>query len=101
MTQVRYAIVYGYKDAADTFFPFGEFYLRGATLEQAKSLFGDLPKPAGTGRYVFRLFERYYDKHTEVDMNYKASEFTRETNLAGFKSLLEALISLQESALEN
>ena len=101
MTQVRYAIVYGYKDAADAFFPFGEFYLRGASLDQAKTLFGELPKPAGSGRYVFRLFERYYDKHTEVDMNYKPSEFTRETNLAGLNTLVETLIKLQETALEN
>lgn len=101
MAPPRYCVVFGIKDAADRFFPLGEFYLRGITIEQAKELFKRLSGESETGNYVLRLYERYYDKQTTIDVNYKKSEFTRETNAAGFHRLLDELTKLQEDALEN
>ena len=97
----RYCVVFGVKDAADRFFPLGEFYLRGVSLEQSKDIFNQLGDKSGSGNYVLRLYERYYDKQTNIDVNYKKSEFTRETNAEGFHRLLDELIKLQEHALEN
>ncbi len=97
----RYTVVFGLKDAADRYTPLGEFYLRGVELESAKEMFKHLPDPGGDGDYVFRLYERYYDKHTQVDMNYKKSEFTRETNQAGFHHIMDSLVKLQEQIEEN
>ena len=97
----RYCVVYGVRDAADRFFPLGEFYLRGVNLEQAKELFQNLSGKEESGNYVLRLYERYYDKQTAIDVNYKKSEFCRETTAAGFHRMLDELIKLQESFLEN
>jgi len=97
----RYCVVFGVKDAADRFFPLGEFYLRGVNLDQAKDLFGQLSQSSSSGNYVLRLYERYYDKQTTIDVNYKKSEFTRETDAAGFHRLLDELIKLQEHVLES
>ncbi len=100
MTAIRYCVVYGIRNAENHFLPVGEFYLRGINLEEAKILFKKLPN-VPEGNYVFRLFERYYDKHTHVDVNYKKSEFTIETNEQGFHSILDTLVRMQEQALEN
>jgi len=97
----RYCVVFGIRDAADRFFPLGEFYLRGINLEQAKELFGQLGGKNDSGNYVLRLYERYYDKQTAIDVNYKKSEFTRETDVTGFHRLLDELTKLQEHALES
>jgi len=96
----RYCVVFGVKDTADRYLPLGEFYLRGAEIEEAKSIFSKLPEKEGTGNFVFRLFERYYDKHTKLDINYKKSEYTRETSLQGFHKILDVLIKLEEASLE-
>ena len=100
MTAIRYCVVYGIRNAENHLLPVGEFYLRGINLEEAKILFKKLPS-VPEGNYVFRLFERYYDKHTHVDVNYKKSEFTIETNEQGFHSILDTLVRMQEQALEN
>ena len=44
MAQVRYAVVFGYKDTADRFLSLGEIYLRNSNLDQAKILFKTLPR---------------------------------------------------------
>jgi len=98
---MRYCVVFGIKDAADRFLPVGEFYLRGVELSSAKDLFNKLPDEENTGNYVFRLYERYYDKQTQMDVNYQKSEFTRETSAQGFYKILESLFKLQEEILEN
>ncbi len=100
MSMPRYCVVFGVKDVADRYFPLGEFYLRAVDLEGAKSLFKKLSKPT-EGNYVFRLSERYYDKHTQVDINYQKSEYTLETDHAGFHNLLDQLAKLQEKVLED
>lgn len=100
MSMPRYCVVFGVKDVADRYFPLGEFYLRAVDLEGAKSLFKKLSKPT-EGNYVFRLSERYYDKHTQVDINYQKSEYTIETDQAGFHDLLDQLVKLQEKILED
>lgn len=99
MTLIRYAVVVGIKDVADRFLPICEFYLRGVELDEAKKLFKRLPE-VPEGNYVFRLYERYYDKHTEQDTHYQKSEFTREADHDGFHKLIDKLIKLQEESLE-
>ena len=99
MAPIRYSVVFGIKDQADRYLPIGEFYLRGADLEESKAIFKKLPSVT-PGNFVFRLYERYYDKHTEVDLSYKPSEFTIEADQNGFNQVLEALVHLQEEALE-
>ena len=100
MTAIRYSIVYGIKDTADRYLPIGEVYLRGISLEESKELFKKLPK-AGEGEFVFRLYERYYDNHTKMDVNYKKSEFSLETNQVGFHEVLDALFKLVEEAMDS
>lgn len=78
MAQVRYSVVFGKKDAADRFLPYGEIYLRNTDLEGAKELFKQLPVAGTDGDYVVRIYERYYDKHLKADMNYVKTEFTLE-----------------------
>jgi len=92
MAQVRYAVVFGAKDAADRFLPLGEIYLRNTDLEQAKSLFKALPKSGAEGDYVVRIYERYYDKHLDPDMDYEKTEFTIECNLNGLDDILHSLV---------
>lgn len=91
---VRYAIVFGKKDTADRFLPMGEFYLRNAELERSKEVFKEIPPVNGSGDFIFRLYERYYDKHTEADMHYEKSEFTIECSIAGFDKILNHLMEL-------
>ena len=93
MAQVRYAIVFGAKDAADRFLPLGEIYLRNTDLEQAKSLFKSLPHSGTDGDYVVRIYERYYDKHLDPDMDYEKTEFTIECNLNGLDEILHSLVA--------
>jgi len=100
MPAIRYGIVFGVKDTADRYLPLGEFYMRGLELDGAKQLFKKLPNVSG-GDFVFRLYERYYDKHTQMDINYQKSEFTLETDEKGFHLVLDALLKLQEQALED
>jgi len=100
MTSIKYSVVVGVKDVADRYLPIAEFYLRGMELEECKELFKKLPDVT-EGNFVFRLFQRYYDKHTQMDMQYKKSEFTREADEQGFHILIDALIRLQEQALED
>jgi len=95
MANVRYAIVFGTRDTADRFIPQGEFYLRGATLEKSKLIFEALPDIPEEGDRVLRLYERYYDKHLEPDINYEKSEYTIETNLSGLQNILTHLIQLE------
>ena len=59
MAQVRYAVVFGKKDTADRFFPMGEIYLRNIGLDEAKTLFKQLPVNGPEGDYVVRIYERY------------------------------------------
>jgi hypothetical protein len=91
---VRYAIVYGKRDTADRFLPMGEFYLRGAGIERAKELFKSLPQVTDSGDFVFRVSERYYDKHLEQDMHYQKSEFTIECGQSGFNIILDHLMGI-------
>ncbi len=93
MAQVRYAVVFGMKDAADRFLPHGEIYLRNTDLEQAKSLFLSLPISKNGGDYVVRIYERYYDKHLDPDMDYQKTEFTIECNQAGLDDILHSLMT--------
>ena len=93
---VRYAIVFGKKDTAERFLPMGEFYLRGADLERAKELFKTLPAVADAGDFVFRVYERYYDKHLEQDMNYEKTAYTIECGQAGFNTILDYLMELSQ-----
>ena len=99
MVPIRYSVVFGIKDQADRFLPVGEFYFRGADLEESKVLFKKLPA-VDVGNYIFRVYERYYDKHTDVDLNYKKSDYTIEADENGFYKILKALLRLQEEALE-
>ena len=99
MTAIRYSVVYGIKDAADRYVPVGEVYLRGLNLDDSKELFKKLPK-VREGEFVFRLYERYYDNHTKMDVNYKKSEFALETDQAGFHEVLDSLFKLVEEAME-
>jgi|GEM_PF-5899541 len=91
MANVRYSVVFGYKDVADRFIPQGEIYLRGASLEQAKIIFKSLPQDVQEGEVVVRLYERYYDKHLEPDLNYEKTEYTIETDKAGLQKILTFL----------
>ena len=91
MAQVRYSIVFGKKDTADRFVPLGEYYLRNTDLEAAKSLFKQLPT-GNEGDYVVRIYERYYDKHLEPDINYEKTEFTIECSRPGLDKILNHLI---------
>ena len=92
MAQVRYAVVFGKKDTADRFLPIGEIYLRNKNLEDAKSLFRELPKPGKDGDFVVRIYERYYDKHIEPDFDYQKTEFTLECDLASLDKNIHFLI---------
>ena len=92
MAQVRYAVVFGAKDAADRFLPLGEIYLRNTDLEQAKSLFKALPKSGAEGDYVVRIYERYYDKHLDPDMDYQKTEYTIECNQSGLDEIVHYLM---------
>ena len=92
MAQVRYAIVFGLKDTADRFLATGEFYLRNCDLDQAKSFFKSLPQSGNPGDYVVRIYERYYDKHLDADMNYEKTEFTIECDRSGLDNILDMLI---------
>ena len=91
MAQVRYAVVFGYKDTADRFLSLGEIYLRNSNLDQAKILFKTLPQSGPEGDYVVRIYERYYDKHLDPDMNYEKTEFTIECNKSGLDAILHFL----------
>ena len=93
MAQVRYAVVFGMKDAADRFLPHGEIYLRNADLDQAKSIFTSLPSAKSAGDYVVRIYERYYDKHLDPDMDYQKTEYTIECNLSGLDDILHSLMN--------
>lgn len=93
MAQVRYSVVFGLKDAADRFLPLGEIYLRNTNLDQAKSLFKSLPNSGADGDYVVRIYERYYDKHLDPDMEYEKTEYTIECNLNGLDDILHSLIT--------
>ena len=93
MAQVRYAVVFGIKDAADRFLPHGEIYLRNKDLEQAKSLFKTLPNSGQGGDYVIRIYERYYDKHLDPDMDYQKTEYTIECNQSELDNIIHNLMS--------
>lgn len=93
MAQVRYAVVFGEKDAADRFLPLGEIYLRNTDLAQAKTLFKSLPNSGADGDYVVRIYERYYDKHLDPDMEYEKTEYTIECNLNGLDDILHSLVT--------
>jgi hypothetical protein len=93
MAQVRYSVVFGTKDPADRFLPQGEIYLRNTDLDQAKSIFESLPKSGAADKYVVRIYERYYDKHLEPDMNYQKTEFTIECNQAGLDEIIHFLLN--------
>jgi len=93
MAQVRYAVVFGIKDAADRFLPHGEIYLRNTDLEQAKSLFKTLPNSGQGGDYVIRIYERYYDKHLDPDMDYQKTEYTIECNQSELDNIIHNLMS--------
>jgi hypothetical protein len=92
MAQVRYAIVFGKKDTADRFLPLGEFYLRNTDLEAAKELFKSLPTNLATGDYVVRIYERYYDKHLDPDLEYEKTAFTIECNNVGLDQIFHYLL---------
>lgn len=92
MAQVRYSVVFGTKDAADRFLPQGEIYLRNSDLEGAKTVFKALPGATSEGDYVVRIYERYYDKHLDPDMDYKKTEFTIECNQSGLDQIIHYLM---------
>ncbi len=92
MAQVRYAIVFGMKDTADRFFSLGEFYMRNSDLDQTKTFFKSLPMPSVPGDYVVRIYERYYDKHLDADMNYEKTEFTIECDKPGLDKIMDFMI---------
>lgn len=96
MAQVRYSIVFGIKDTADRFLPLGEFYLRNTDLEKAKAIFKQLPAGSNEGDYVVRIYERYYDKHLEPDLDYQKTEYTIECDKAGLDKVIHYL--LEQSA---
>jgi hypothetical protein len=91
MAQVRYAVVFGIKDAADRFLPYGEIYLRNTDLEQAKSIFKTLPHAGQGGDYIVRIYERYYDKHLDPDMDYQKTEFTIECSQSELDGIIHSL----------
>lgn len=93
---VRYSIVFGKKDTADRFLPMGEFYLRGAELERAKEVFKQLPTVSDPGDFIFRVYERYYDKHIEADLHYKNTEYTVECGEKGFDTILNYLMEMPQ-----
>ena len=95
MAQVRYAVVFGIKDAADRFLPHGEIYLRNTDLEQAKSKFKALPNSGAGGDYIVRIYERYYDKHLDPDMEYQKTEFTIECSKSGLDEIIHLLMDKQ------
>ena len=92
MAQVRYAVVFGMKDAADRFLPHGEIYLRNTDLEQAKSILKSLPGSGSGGDYIVRIYERYYDKHLDPDMDYQKTEYTIECNQSGLDEIVHYLM---------
>ncbi|MEN8250224.1 MAG: hypothetical protein ABFS32_14925 [Bacteroidota bacterium] len=92
MAQVRYSVVFGIKDTADRLLPMGEIYLRNTTLEEAKALFKTLPQPSNDGDYVLRIYERYYDKHLEPDINYQKTEYTLECDRNGLDTIIHFLL---------
>jgi len=92
MAHVRYSIVFGIKDTADRFLPQGEIYLRNKNIEEAKTIFKTLPKPPSSGDYIVRIYERYYDKHLNPDMDYKKTEYTHECTLSALDEILHFLI---------
>ena len=92
MAQVRYAIVFGRKDTADRFLPLGEYYLRNIDLEKAKALFKTLPVGVEEGDFVVRIYERYYDKHLDPDLDYQKTEYTIECNRSGLDKIMHFLL---------
>jgi len=96
MAQVRYAVVFGKKDTADRFLPYGEIYLRNTNLNSAKDLFKQLPQDNIEGDYVVRIYERYYDKHLDPDLDYVKTEFTLECTLAGLDRIIHFLLERKE-----
>jgi hypothetical protein len=92
MAQVRYSVVFGMKDTADRFLPHGEVYLRNSDLDGAKHIFKSLPNSSSPGDYVVRIYERYYDKHLDPDMDYQKTEFTLECDRAGLDQVLHFLM---------
>jgi len=91
MAQVRYSIVFGFKDTVDRFLSLGEIYLRNSDLDQAKTLFKTLPHSGPEGDYIVRIYERYYDKHLDPDMNYQKTEFTIECTKTGLDEIINFL----------
>ena len=92
MANVRYAVVFGKKDTADRFYPYGEIYLRGINLDSAKSLFKTLPDSGTVGDYVVRIYERYYDKHLDADLDYEKTEYTIECTKDGLDKIIHFLM---------
>ena len=92
MAQVRYSVVFGLKSEEARFLPLGEIYLRNSNLDEAKSIFKSLPQPNNTGDYVVRIYERYYDKHLEPDINYQKTEFTIECDKQGLDIIIHFLM---------
>jgi hypothetical protein len=92
MAHVRYAVVFGKKDTAERFFPLGEVYLRNADINEAKEIFKSLPTPTQAGDYVVRIYERYYDKHLDPDMDYTKTEFTLECTLPDLDKIIHFLL---------
>lgn len=93
MAQVRYAVVFGIKDAADRFLPHGEIYLRNTDLDQAKAIIKSLPNSGSAGDYIVRIYERYYDKHLDPDMDYEKTEYTIECSQSGLDEILHFLMN--------
>ena len=92
MAQVRYAVVFGIKDAADRFLPHGEIYLRNTDLEKAKSIFKSLPNSSAGGDHIVRIYERYYDNHLDPDMDYQKTEYTIECSQSELDSIIHILM---------
>ena len=92
MAQVRYSVVFGIKDTADRFLPHGEIYLRSVDLEGAKEVFKSLPDSKAPGDYIVRIYERYYDKHLDADMDYHKTEYTIECSQSGLDKILHFLM---------
>lgn len=96
MAQVRYSVVFGKKDTADRFLPYGEIYIRNADLDGAKALFKKLPQAGAEGDYIVRIYERYYDKHLDPDMDYVKTEFTIECSKSGLDEIIHYLMDLTD-----
>ena len=92
MAQVRYSIVFGIKDAAERFLPLGEIYLRNIDLEDAKVLFKSLPHINSEGDHIVRIYERYYDKHLDPDINYQKTEYIIECSRSELDNILHILM---------